>query len=647
MKINVDELDIDYGIAPKRNKEPSMPISNLLSNKNTTIEDLLNYENLFDELESKNSELLKYFTKDKIKILIDYMIKEPEKDDYEKINKYAFTCCEIFKLKIEHILNLFFIDDNDDSLCLLDELFSFIDNNKENNKELNTVLCGYFTSAIDILLNYNPNSFLKYIYLRRKDVLFLMSKCYNNSIMEILGQILFFEKYDINDDIKVNIKIFNEIRNNILEYLFKDINISMDNEKLISMYYFINKFFQKDNIQKLKEIFEKIIDDECIINNLIYDNLYNLDLINYSEKEIESLENKRKNFLIIIDIIIILLKNIDFLQLEKPKKEKQAKIKIIHTKISQNIFDILEDLIYSNFNKRNPHEKKFVQSFNESSIPPLGEYKIKIIEFISYLIPYFSNISKIFDGILIHTGFFKFVFDYIFEYEWNNLYQEEVLNLMKKIIFKSPIKHKLLINYLVKELKLFELIKNHLLESNKFKYSNSISNNISRGYFSFLINLCYIINSAMEESNSRSDTDATFEFRKNRIYIERENINEINFNNGISINFNHKAKFNDVNVAIDKKANKKNNHNYLKKFLNDDWKLFYNNNVYNIIKQYDNKKWPNINEEKESMFNFLNYPDEYDEINKFNPINTFYDFDENIHSDFNTKDSSEQFINTI
>ena len=143
MKINVDELDIDYGIAPKRNKEPSMPISNLLSNKNTTIEDLLNYENLFDELESKNPELLKYFTKDKIKILIDYMIKEPEKDDYEKINKYAFTCCEIFKLKIEHILNLFFIDDNDDSLCLLDELFSFIDNNKENNKELNTVLCGY------------------------------------------------------------------------------------------------------------------------------------------------------------------------------------------------------------------------------------------------------------------------------------------------------------------------------------------------------------------------------------------------------------------------------------------------------------------------------------------------------------------------
>ena len=647
MKINVDELDIDYGMAPKRNKEPSMQISNLLSNKNTTIEDLLNYENLFDELESKNPELLKYFTKDKIKILIDYMIKEPEKDDYEKINKYAFTCCEIFKLKIEHILNLFFIDDNDGSLCLLDELFSFIDNNKENNKELNTVLCGYFTSAIDILLNYNPNSFLKYIYLRRKDVLFLMSKCYNNSIMEILGQILFFEKYDINDDIKVNIKIFNEIRNNILEYLFKDINISMDNEKLISMYYFINKFFQKDNIQKLKEIFEKIIDDECIINNLIYDNLYNLDLINYSEKEIESLENKRKNFLIIIDIIIILLKNIDFLQLEKPKKEKQAKIKIIHTKISQNIFDILEDLIYSNFNKRNQHEKKIVQSFNESSIPPLGEYKIKIIEFISYLIPYFSNISKKFDGILIHTGFFKFVFDYIFEYEWNNLYQEEVLNLMKKIIFKSPIKHKLLINYLVKELKLFELIKNHLLESNKFKYSNSISNNISRGYFSFLINLCYIINSAMEESNSRSDTDATFEFRKNRIYIERENINEINFNNGISINFNHKAKFNDVNVAIDKKANKKNNHNYLKKFLNDDWKLFYNNNVYNIIKQYDNKKWPNINEEKESMFNFLNYPDEYDEINKFNPINTFYDFDENIHSDFNTKDSSEQFINTI
>ena len=605
MLINVDGFGIYFQEEPITKKTSPIPISNLLSNKKTTVEDLLNFENILDEFNSRNTELLNYFTKDKIKILINYMIKEPENDDYEKGQKFSFICAEIFKLKIDNILEKFFIDDNtNNNNELLDELFSFlINNNTKNTKKLNSILCGYFTSTIDVLLNYNPILFLKYIYLKRKDILKAMINSYNTSIMEILGQILFFEKYDNNN----NNKEYAQLRYDTLKDIFNNINIDMDNEDLTSIYFFINNFFQKDNIEKLKDIFKKVIDDESIIKNLIYNNLYNLDLISNSEIEYEKIYNRRNNFVIIINIIINLLKNIDFLRLEKPKfiisiDITNAKSSIKHTNISENIFNIIERLIELNFKKRNLQEKKILQAFNDSYILPLGEYKIKIIEFISKLISYFSIISKNFDEILIKTEFFKYVFEYIFDYEWNNLYQEEVLNLMKIIILNNSSQHKLLIDHLIIDLKLLDLIKQHLLENNKFKYSNSISNNISRGYISFLISLSYKINTAMEDLNLKLENNGSFEFRKNQIFIDNEEDDIYNFFSGISISVNHskrKTNDNDYTIIMD------DNYNYMRKFLNDDWKLFFNNNIYGLIKQYDNKKWPIYKEEKENIFKFF------------------------------------------
>ena len=35
----------------------------------------------------------------------------------------------------------------------------------------------------------------------------------------------------------------------------------MDNEELNSIYYFITKFFENDNIDILKEVFKKVIDN--------------------------------------------------------------------------------------------------------------------------------------------------------------------------------------------------------------------------------------------------------------------------------------------------------------------------------------------------------------------------------------------------
>ena len=66
MKIDIDNIEIP--LEPIIKEEPKEPISKILSDENTTIENILNYPTILDEFISKNEDLIKYFTIDKIKI---------------------------------------------------------------------------------------------------------------------------------------------------------------------------------------------------------------------------------------------------------------------------------------------------------------------------------------------------------------------------------------------------------------------------------------------------------------------------------------------------------------------------------------------------------------------------------------------------
>ena len=707
---------IDNNDINPKDAQISQSIEKILSDKNTILEDLFEYDQLLDEFNNKNENLFKFFNKEKIKSLITYIIKEPQIDDNEieskesknKIYKYPFLCSEIFKLEKNELLKYFFMtnkqiekqlkqenkkmneeigkneekyneivnkkkemtpliesdkikinkDDfkiindvldntnkflipkkenynyienskkkineqiNDktpknssnthekqytneemninyeDRMELIDYLFTFFPQKYDDDKKLNYVLCGYFYQLISNLLDYNPKIFLQYLYNKRKDVFFLMvSHCYRKSISDALSKLLQFENYfnqniiDLDEEMKNNM---NETRIEILRDIFSAININMDIEKLNSIYFFIIGFFEQNSILKEKDIFQKMINDDEIIKSLIYKPLFNLDLIN--NKEDALLEIKKNNFIIIIDILIFLLKNIKYLELDVPScSSKGSFFGIKHTKISKEIFEILANLIEVNFNKINNTKNLFLQSFNEYQLEPLGEYKIKIVDLISNLIPYFKNISNYFDEILINTNFFQNGFKFIFVYEWNNLYQESFLTLLKSFLDNS-ITHELLFNYLFNKLKIFELIKIHLNNEDKFKFMNQeISKDISHGYISFLISLSYKINTIIGGEpisfNTHPSTEGNFEFL---LQTERnnENIEDIMVNK------------NNENVKEDKNTKKELSIEKMKKYLNDDWKLFFRENISGIIKQYSDKNWPK-KEINLDIFDFL------------------------------------------
>ena len=698
----------------------SEAIDKKLNDPNTKIEDLLREEELLQEFRSQNQKLIEYFDRDKIKRLIDYIIKMPEVDEHEKGYKFPFLCSQIFGLELDKMLNQFFVtnkqleeenkkkeenqkgeekkvessnnesqqvapeqkekesenkdeakkepkeeekkeeekkeeekeekkeekkeeekkeeekkekekkeeekkeeekkeeekkEDDDgnieeekeepeskeNKMELLDYLFSFLE--AEEDKKLNYVLCGYFSSLISNLLNLNPTELLKYIYKERSDVLDKMvNHCYRKSISDILSKLLHFENYFQSEDSldKDTRSEMESTRKMTIADIFQKIDINMDNEDLNSIYFLITGLFDPSNIEE-KEIFKSLIEERRNMRALLTkQTLFNLDLSKSEDYEI--VENKRKNFMVIIDIILFLLNNIKKLKLEIPSNVSDSKLTINHTKLSQEIFDNLNPLIKNLFNKKNEEQRTVLLSFNEYQLKPLGEYKIKIIDLLSHLVPYLKNISKFYDEILIETEFFENAFNYLYEYEWNNIYQESLLSLLKSLINDAD-NHQLIQEHLFNKLKIIDIIKTHTNSEDKFKFANeTVANPISHGYYSFFVSLSYKINTALGGTpivitSNTTARQGSFSFIA-RVPEEGDKKAAMSLLYG---GFDDEE--NNENEA--EKEEEKYNYESMKKYISDEWRVYFEN-ISDVIKQYENKDWPEESkkkEEEESPFN--------------------------------------------
>ena len=699
----------------------SEAIDKKLNDPNTKIEDLLREEELLQEFRSQNQKLIEYFDRDKIKRLIDYIIKMPEVDEHEKGYKFPFLCSQIFGLELDKMLNQFFVtnkqleeenkkkeenqkgeekkvessnnesqqvapeqkekesenkdeakkepkeeekkeeekkeeekeekkeekkeeekkeeekkekekkeeekkeeekkeeekkEDDDgnieeekeepeskeNKMELLDYLFSFLE--AEEDKKLNYVLCGYFSSLISNLLNLNPTELLKYIYKERSDVLDKMvNHCYRKSISDILSKLLHFENYFQSEDSldKDTRSEMESTRKMTIADIFQKIDINMDNEDLNSIYFLITGLFDPSNILEEKEIFKSLIEERRNMRALLTkQTLFNLDLSKSEDYEI--VENKRKNFMVIIDIILFLLNNIKKLKLEIPSNVSDSKLTINHTKLSQEIFDNLNPLIKNLFNKKNEEQRTVLLSFNEYQLKPLGEYKIKIIDLLSHLVPYLKNISKFYDEILIETEFFENAFNYLYEYEWNNIYQESLLSLLKSLINDAD-NHQLIQEHLFNKLKIIDIIKTNTNSEDKFKFANeTVANPISHGYYSFFVSLSYKINTALGGTpivitSNTTARQGSFSFIA-RVPEEGDKKAAMSLLYG---GFDDEE--NNENEA--EKEEEKYNYESMKKYISDEWRVYFEN-ISDVIKQYENKDWPEESkkkEEEESPFN--------------------------------------------
>ena len=614
----------------------------ITENNNISLEVILSYETIIDEIKKKNITIINYFNKEKVKQMIDYIIKEPP-DDYnnDKGYKYPWLCSQIFELGNDEIMKYFLktnnelnkkesIDDNsnknsneennDDNnrIELLDYTLSFL----SNKGELNYVLCGYFESLLKILLKLDQVCIIRYLYFQSKDsIKQLINHSYRQSISDILNKII---QYDSKDEKICNQEI-SLIKMEILEELFDKIDINMETEKFYSILDFVK------NLSTEQKLFNDLLNNKKIITCLISKPLRDINLVK-NDNNNNLLIAKRNNFIILFDVIInwvnsintydIDLPSMNIVEFEEDGEQKNKSKNINHTLLSYELFLILENLIKINFNRsevsNDIQQQKIMQSFDNAYLTPLGEYRIKIVELLAHLFPYFQKIPNPYDNLLINTNFFYHSFLYLFEYEFNNIYQESFLLLFKKYLNNSD-KHTLLSEFLFNEFKLMDVIiskltnteicppQNNTISLDKFHYKSG--NTTSRGYISFLISLSYKINTiiggdALRINDTLSREGSMSFTTRTAPFVSKEEIHDF-------YGIGEDELYEKVSNNSKEEASKKNRAiKSMEKYLNEKWSNFFNTYISDKIKLYETKLCKDAKNDTLSNNPFLSNDDE-------------------------------------
>ena len=666
-------------------KLTSIEVEKKLDNPNSTLEDLLIEEEIIQELKNQNPKLLKFFSKDKIKSLINYIIIEPKEDDQLKGHKFPFIASELLNCDEPSISDLFLLTNSElkekedkekinenknssddfslkekndnlqkeeskeeikeenkkeineenkeekkeenkeenkqekkineypnDKIELLDYFLSFV----ETDSELNYVLTGYFSKFLIMLFLKKPITLINYFFIKRKDILEkFIYHSYRKSIADLLSKFLLFDNYLIENN---NEELF-KIRIELIEKIFSNLKIKEEREKISSIVLMLTDIFETKTI--LKEIME---------NERIFTTLFlNLKVDLNSEENINNLQIK-SNYSEILSLLTFMISNSE--NVTKPKLDDNQKI--IHTNLSENILNTFDNFI-DNYNQKEETFSKLnpIKSvFNELEIKPLGIFRVKIIEFFSSLFPYFIDIHNIYDQLLIKSNFFQISFNYLFKYEWNNIYQLSLLSLFKNYL-KDANYHIELSQYLFEKLQIINIIKNNILENenNKFKFTSN--NTITHGYYPFLISLSYKINSVIGGIplllfNRSREGSINFVNRSEGNDIFNKFKNSFGFDNERLINENKERKSTSSKNYICES---------MQKYVNDDWNEFFKNNVSEVVRLYENKLCDKNNLEVE-----LNEKEKEEEKNPFEKEDNFFNDNDNEDNWFNNDNKNNK-----
>ena len=532
---------------------------------------------------------------------------------------------------------------------LLDYLLSFL----ETENELNYVLTGYFCKFLSALLSYKPNNLIVYLFIERSDILEkFVFHSYRKSLSNFLSKLLLYENEDHQNSLNNNNlnrnpyenntnnnspenSLFNKFKDSInkkkleiIEKIFELIKISSQPEKISSLVLLLSEIL--DN----KQIFKNIISSKNIFQNLFNELKTNLNSVKNS--------NIKTNYTEILNLINNILTIIQKNKEKTPKYETEDDIveqgqtnkKISHTPLSEFFFSSF-DFIINNYKQENDDSHKIKTTFDDFEFVPLGLHRVKIVELLSNMFYYLKNVSDCYDRILIKSEFFTISFEYLFKYEWNNFFQNSLLNLFKNYL-KDGNFHTELSTYLFENLQLKNVLKLHIVnskEENKdlINYTFKSNNKITHGYIPFLISLSYKINSVIGGNplllTSRSREGSICFQNKS----ENEQLYDIFRNNFGDSNNSEKEKERKSNVSTTIES--------LKKYMNDDWLDFFNKYIADNVKLYEQKLCDNKS--------FINNEDEEDLYKKEenNPFNNNNKDDQFFASDDDNRNSGTDWLN--
>ena len=164
----------------------SQAFEELLSKEDTTLEQLLEDEDVIQETRNSNAKLLDFLDTDKIEQMILYITEEPtDPSDTNRCYKFPFVVSEMLSCEIPILLDRIV-----SSEWLLANLFSLF--SEPTNESVNLTLAGYVVKTVQTLLQKNKEWMAKYILSKEENDHSgnLVRHMYSTSVAELIGKLI-------------------------------------------------------------------------------------------------------------------------------------------------------------------------------------------------------------------------------------------------------------------------------------------------------------------------------------------------------------------------------------------------------------------------------------------------------------------------
>ncbi|KAJ7947819.1 Serine/threonine-protein phosphatase 6 regulatory subunit 3 [Quillaja saponaria] len=161
----------------------SSPVESILDKENFTLEELLDEEEIIQECKALNSRLIN-FLRDRAQVeqLLHYIIEEPLEDaESKRAFKFPFIACEIFTCEIDVILKTLVEEEE-----LMNLLFTFL----EPSRSHSALLAGYFSKVVVCLMIRKTVSLMNYVQAHQDVFRQLVDLIGITSIMEVLVRLV-------------------------------------------------------------------------------------------------------------------------------------------------------------------------------------------------------------------------------------------------------------------------------------------------------------------------------------------------------------------------------------------------------------------------------------------------------------------------
>ncbi|KAK1373602.1 serine/threonine-protein phosphatase 6 regulatory subunit 3-like [Heracleum sosnowskyi] len=377
----------------------SSPLETLLDKENFTLEELLDEDDIIQECKALNSRLINFLReRAQVEQLLHYIIDEPPEDAESKRSlKYPFIACEVFTCEIDVILKTLVEEEG-----LMDLLFSFL----EPTRPHSAVLAGYFSKVVVCLMLRKTVPLMTYVQSHQNVFCQLVDLIGITSIMEIMVRLVGADDHMYPNSLDVMQWLANS---NLLEMIIDKLNPSSRPEVHANAAETLCAV-TRNATSPLAIKLSSASFVSRIFDHALEDSQSKSSLVNSLSVCISLLDPKRS-----MPSPIIYAFRGQHMQ-EPPVQVSSETVDAMLPKLG----DLLTLLNVS------ADDKVLPTTYGELK-PPLGKYRLKIVEFIALLLKTGNEVAE---KELVRSGTIRRVIDLFFEYPFNNALHHQVESII-------------------------------------------------------------------------------------------------------------------------------------------------------------------------------------------------------------------------